>query len=82
MREISHIHDMELPKPMHSIRVTAPTPDRIAARMSRDELWHAVEVQSRVMGEAARRGLADDVYTALDVARAMTLAMYSTVEQP
>jgi hypothetical protein len=56
------------------------TPDRLAARMSRDELWHAVEVQSRVLGEAARRGLADDVYTALDVARAMTLAMYSTVE--
>ena len=53
---------------------------RIAAPMSKDDLWDSVEAISRLLGEASRRRLPADVYARLDLARAVALGMYSTAK--
>ncbi|HXH35238.1 MAG TPA: hypothetical protein VNJ54_12645 [Plantibacter sp.] len=53
----------------------APDPEIV---MSADELWDAIGVLSRVLREANRRQLPADLYGKLDVARGVTLGMYST----
>jgi hypothetical protein len=67
---------------LHTISEALPAPKTEMGGMTRDELWDAVELLSRLMSEAVRRRLALDVFDTLDVARAMTLAMYSTTDRP
>ena len=68
MREVKTGVDSKLPEPRSSV----------GAAMSKDELWEAVDVLSRVMGESVRRRLPGDVFDRLDVARGVVLAMFAT----
>ena len=70
MRDVSHDRDTELPPPM-------PRP----APMSKDDVWTAVEWQTRLLGEAYRRGLPADLIGRLDVARSIGLGMFSTASE-
>lgn len=67
MRTALHGVTNELPPPM---------PDA----MTREELWQAVEIQSRLMTEALRRNMPHDLRESLELGRAVTLAMYCTVD--
>lgn len=76
MRVLSHTdHGLRaLPDPMPAVEPLAS--------MGRDELWHAVEVLSRLMTEAHRRKLTPEHFRKLDVARMVVLGMYSTAPVP
>jgi hypothetical protein len=66
---------------LHAVDDLLPAPKVDFSGMTKDELWDAVGVLSRLMGEATRRRLPADVFHNLDVARAMALAMYSTADR-
>jgi hypothetical protein len=67
---------------LHGVDDALPEPKVDLSGLTKDELWEAVNVLGRLMGEATRRRLASDVFGSLDVARAVALAMYSTTDRP
>ena len=77
MRELTHADEFAVLPPRMHRQLDEP---RTAARMTKDDLWTAVEWMTRLLGEARRRDLPDDLYARLDVARAVGLGMYSTAE--
>jgi hypothetical protein len=66
---------------LHAVDDLLPAPKVDFSGMTRDELWDAISVLSRLMTEATRRRLPQDVFEKLDVARGVTLGLYSTADR-
>jgi hypothetical protein len=66
---------------LHAVDDLLPAPKVDFSGMTKDELWDAISVLSRLMTEATRRRLPQDVFEKLDVARGVTLGLYSTADR-
>ncbi len=53
----------------------------MSERMSKDDLWLAIETLSRLLDEAYARHLPADVTGTFHQARGVAIAMYATVEE-
>ena len=74
MREIRHGDSLAALPP----RMLEPVDeDTRADVMTRDELWEAGEVLSRLMTTASRQRLSGEVFEAFDQARMYALALYT-----
>jgi hypothetical protein len=55
-------------------------PPRMPAPMSKQDIWATIEGLTRLLGEANRRGLSQELYGKLDTARLIALGLYAAAD--